>query len=792
MRNVRSYFVYLGLLFILSAPFGAQAQGLCSTVHISEHVFLDQGASKKEFIGYRDQQNSSLLRKFYDSKTKVWARVEQLPTKQKRAWEELLAAIEFFDWKHLSPTLLSRFLENRNLDVQFRHLYDKMMERPGLSFSNFLSARDYLRTERPEVSVETLKKIHVHLMQGGVEGIQAAQLGQLRGAIVFGRVIEQNPVSDLGLQNVAGNQFLVPQLRPAPERAVSDLWVRRIWLGREYKPESRFEGGYYGQILYPSVRTLNPILKAELEQLRPDLFGRVVEYIQRNNLNADAGSEFQALNRELMDFLLARRFAQFHSAKAQLGDVAIGKNEVEYIHLVADFVRDLVAIHPFINGNGRTTRLFANYLLTREGLPPMRLADPDLDLYSSPEAWREHVRLSVVNTARLYKDFEYRLQNQLSPYDAALLFYPEIPDYVPVSLKKGEAQVVPGQKVFREVDSAQFAAFLKEIVRSNPEIVQQMAQNRVRVMGQAVELFTEFIQTKTVRYIHNKHGAQDVDLRFVDPDFIQTFGHARALDTHSYRAKIERWYHADELIWRGLSHRNHEPDQNEILDYFRKTSTHLASNRVLNLVRNGEDLTKAMKQDFVAFNQGLLNGQFVKMAMDHHTAGELYADSYGYSTSRKEAVGKAFAMGAMVIGRYGDHKDPDLQKLLRSRINIASMRAIKDVDLSRLRQVAEDFRYRYPRQVEVMGIGGTDPDAVVLVQRISENGDVMETFFRDPENPNQVLIIEGRFVPGETDLNQMKVKERLSLFAAPAEPPPAVGSPALGAIRGVLNWLGLR
>jgi hypothetical protein len=776
-------------IFVSIPSYGTE---LCSRAHLARIQVADQGQSLEDFRAYRDQQNSKDLRQFRDRKEAVWQKIEKLPANQKRSWDELLAAIEFFDWKHFSPRLLTRFLENRNLEIEFRRLYDSPYEPSGQAYTNFVAARDFLRQEKPEVEIRTLQKLHSLLMKNGIEGLEAKDLGKIRSRPVSGRVVEENPVSEKGVLNIQDNIYMSHSLVRVTEETVPALNIKSLWLDRNNRVEDTVQKAYWGRILYPSLGISKPSLIESLRGTHPQLVSRIEDLLAQRVQSLEelvSRPGYETLNREFVEALLSVRFDKFKHDKAKLGDVVIGQNENQCIDLVADFARDLVAIHPFRNGNGRTTRLFANFLLTREGLPPMRLADPDVDLFSAPDVWREHMRLSVVNTARLYKDFEFRLQQDLSPYDSALLLYPELPDFISAQVKKGEAQVVTGQNVYHFVDASQFSAFLKEIARANPELIQQISQDRVKSMGKMVELFSEFIQTKTVRYIHDKHGALDVSLRFVDPEFIEVFGQAKASDRQSYQSKIDRWYFPEELVWRGLANRHHDPNINEILDYFRKVSPHLASNQALNRARAGEPLLSAMRTDFVNFNQDLVSAKFVEMAMDHHTVGRLYPQSYGFSTSRREVVGKAFAMGAMVLGPYGEHQSPELQQKLKSRINIASYRALKDVDLSRLRQVAEDFRYRYPRQAEVMGIGGTDPDAVVLIQKISDKGQVTETFYRNPENPNEILVIEGRFVPGEKDLQSAIIKERRLLFESmPVKPPPAAAAPeqnsvsALGAL----------
>ena len=131
------------------------------------------------------------------------------------------------------------------------------------------------------------------------------------------------------------------------------------------------------------------------------------------------------------------------------------------------------------------------------------------------------------------------------------------------------------------------------------------------------------------------------------------------------------------------------------------------------------------------------------MAKDHSETGPQYGVSYGFSSSKKWEVGKAFAMGAMVVGKYGEHQDPELQKLLKSRVLVGFKRAKKDVDLGRLKQVRPDFSYKYGRQQEVMGIAAVDPDAVMVIQVFDENGNVVKSYVRPEHRPHEIWLYLG-------------------------------------------------
>lgn len=128
----------------------------------------------------------------------------------------------------------------------------------------------------------------------------------------------------------------------------------------------------------------------------------------------------------------------------------------------------------------------------------------------------------------------------------------------------------------------------------------------------------------------------------------------------------------------------------------------------------------------------------------------MYGISYGYSTSKNREVGKAFSMGAMVVAPYGQHKLPELQAILKSRVVVGARSARKDVDLGRLKQLRDEFSYKYGRQQEVMGIGVAEPDAITIVQTIDAEGEVMLSYLRNPAKPSEVWVVKGDIRPGET------------------------------------------
>ncbi len=76
------------------------------------------------------------------------------------------------------------------------------------------------------------------------------------------------------------------------------------------------------------------------------------------------------------------------------------KPEPDVLGAAASFQQKLVALHPFEDSNGRTSRLVMNRILAEYDFPPAILADSDRDIVLSPEEQRYEVQIGVARSRR--------------------------------------------------------------------------------------------------------------------------------------------------------------------------------------------------------------------------------------------------------------------------------------------------------------------------------------------------------------------------------------------------------
>lgn len=671
--------------------------------------------------------------------------------------EDPLDALYFIDHRH-SIAELSEFGLTGTRDLASLN-YINRYERTA--FENFRDTRRMLAEQTPELSLDTLKDIHRSMMKGGVENVPNNQLGVIREGEWYGNVPSTSPLSDDVLDVITSNPYLT------------------------FEHLGSVASGHYGRIRYPLPRTLQPTAIRRLESVDPGLADEVRDIQRINRELAERQAELERIattgndpellarasesitqlqaehaayaanmnryNQRVAEALTQERFNWFRQRRAQIGELDSAEKLDDFADLVAEFQRDLVSIHPLSNGNGRSTRMLAlDYALRREGLPPATILDTNLDLYSSLDQWQSAVREGILASSRRQQDILERVRHGL-PLENSLDFVtPHRPPAVALELRRQGSTVARQTDGVEHIDPRVYRELVKRELSTNPNLVQEIQANPTEAWRRIDERVSETFRQNNLHFDHRKFGLERVELGLVDDDFRHLFGRSTYDNPELFRFKMDNWYD-DSITWRGLASKTAEKSEREILDMFRYVNRHMASNNVVRRAGSNatpEELRRLSLEDLDQYNSDLFDDGLVRMARDHSETGPLYGQSYGYSTSKNREVGKAFAMGAMVIAEYGQHQQ--FQHLLRSRVLVGARKAHKDVDLTRLKQVRDDFSYRYGRQQEVMGVGAADPDAISIIQTIDANGDVILSYLRHPENPSQIMIIRGDTRPGQT------------------------------------------
>lgn len=722
-------FVLLLALFVAAPSFGTSAK-TCA-------IALSDKSATADYAGIQREFNEL---------------VQKIPAAHRKSLEHLLDSVEFFDYSHTAHRLLNNFLEDGRDSFDFSRIYDRD-EESGAPFQAFMNARQYLKEKSPALSVDLIQEIHRRVMSGGVAGLASGKQGVIRSVPIFGNSAGSFRMTVDEAKIIEENPYLsFTSLSQSPAALNNSVWQKvKIWTSdltlQISEPAPTLVDGH---IIYPDISKSKDETIAIIKNSHPELW-LSIGFFRKNQPDG----KNPELEQKFIRALLEERIHRFEREASEV----IAKNSADMINLIADFQRDLIAIHPFEDGNGRSSRLLMNHLLTSKGFAPVRLVDPFLDIQLSQNAWKQSVRMGVSATNRLLKDLSLRLRQGLTAEYSPELLYPALPEQIWINEKKAGSTTSRPNGELVEVESRQFTAFLQTTFAAYPLLKTELKNDRLRTMNRLASLFVDWYHSKTIDYIHEKDGERDIKLRFVEPDFVDLFGVVRAERRDLWDAKINQWYEKDMMLWRGISNQSHEFTDMELAKAFVSPTTHLASNQVARSGGDGSALINKMKAEFRRYNQELLNGKLIQQAADHANSGPTYGTSYGYSTSKREVVGKAFAMGAMVIAPYGEQNNPEIQKKLKSRINMASYRALKDVDLGRLRAFEQSFSYEYGRQAEVMGIGGTDPDAIMIIQRIDADGEVADTFVRNPEQPDQIFKIAGHYLLTDGPIPKDRVTE---------------------------------
>ena len=147
------------------------------------------------------------------------------------------------------------------------------------------------------------------MMKGGVEDLSASKMGKIRNTKVVGRSYDQG-VTSREFESIKANKYL-------------DFKISE-------KIENARETFYKGEILYPSLKTVN---KEILEELENDGFENIVKKIKIYKQTQSGDKE--ELTQNLVNALLEKELKWFILQRDQIGKISTQKKFEKYVSLVA-------------------------------------------------------------------------------------------------------------------------------------------------------------------------------------------------------------------------------------------------------------------------------------------------------------------------------------------------------------------------------------------------------------------------------------------------------------------------
>ncbi len=659
---------------------------------------------------------------------------DRLGLKDAEELKNILAAMRFIDYVHLAPSLVEIFSKAKPgslLNSKLHTLYDQEPNTTVFQFAE--EARVFLKNTSLPPGLERLIKVQKITMQNGVEGLTKKDLGVVRSVAVYGA--QEQPFTKNAIKTIENNPYL------------------------QFVETTRAGDSVYGEIHYPSIENVKKEALDRIRNADPSLCNRI-EAIQKSGVKPDSNQQAR-LTRDLVTALAKERYDFFNQQSEKLRDRLTDIATLHaYIKLVAEHFRDMISIHPLVNGNGRSVRFESLYdPLDKIGIPRPRLNNPDRDILASPSQWVDEVERGIWSNYFLYKDLTMRLELGLPLENSSELLSPQLSYAVGILEKNPNKKVVEKSLELVPLDSSQFSAFLKLRFRQEPSLVAAMKLDPLVIQKQLKDEFKVFVRDRRFRYKNSKESqAEYISQYLIDPDFYFSFGQVWATQASRWQAKMDRWFRRDSLVWRGLPYGERKLSDEDIFAMFNRLSDHsIAVNLVKSFpespvsFREFASAKKSVLGEFDRFNEAVFLGKLSDIIQDHISEGANYDISYGYSTSKNWGTGQKYAWK-----REPNITQGETEWVVHdgTKVILGAYPTQHDVDLSRLKVIDGDFSYQankgdhvvnVNRQKEVLGIGAADPDSVMIVQILSDTGRVLYTYARNSENPREIWKIKGRY-----------------------------------------------
>ena len=403
----------------------------------------------------------------------------------------------------------------------------------------------------------------------------------------------------------------------------------------------------------------------------------------------------------------------------------------ERVRIYTDFSKKLVSIHPFPDGNGRTTRFTLNFLLAQEGLPIPILEDT-IDLSLSDERFFEKVITGIKTSDRFLDDIKWRKAEGLDIKKTPYNLVSKLPDQIWFSSKG-----LKGGKASFPVDAYDYAQYVR---------------NHTSQLGSPLnsesKLLREYVSSMKQWSLHFVKTGKENDLYHVMrvPDEATELLKINKPKSKEGLKRFYKEFYEEDEVHRGLSVQSSYSDQ-QLIDHFKKLSNiHLSMSAARQSGASEEKIVSKVIENSRDYNSMIEKpSDFFSHARDHMNAEGSYGNSVFLSTSKNKAVAKRFSEGFLT----GENSIKNMKGQL---ILSALEPKYGAVDFNRLNEISQklgnSFMSKYPRQQEVAVVGALNPESVTRLE------------FKDVE-VRSVKQNTGELQAGETKVSRTRVLERV-------------------------------
>jgi hypothetical protein len=337
---------------------------------------------------------------------------KELSEEKFKVFSNLYESLFFFDLNHIAFHNAMEANQKPSEPFEF-NVYGQF------PFDGYFAAKNYLKDKDP-LSIETLKGVHKNLLSkesisqehieelkhhlsgwvpANSQGITDDQLGQIRSHCIWinnpalVNQLAKQPSSEQSIQLADGTY-----LDPGKKLSALDGVKANSFL--EVGPEpflNRFDKGPKPRfVTYPcvnSAKQLDHFIRKNPDVLKPEQVQELKDLTKK-----DTSPYLSTANQKFTEHLVSNQFEKLGN---ELSKPTLTRDQA--IEAVGRFYWNLVSIHPFAEGNGRTSRKITQEILMQLGINPPIYKNWGEDIFLRQESFVKIFKEAIATSDQIHE-----------------------------------------------------------------------------------------------------------------------------------------------------------------------------------------------------------------------------------------------------------------------------------------------------------------------------------------------------------------------------------------------------